>query len=98
MHKIWKLKALHAGYSRERNSQRGGGIYILLPTLITAYINKPYTHAHTGGGGGRRVEKTAARLPLLMVARTLNSCATTSLFPMFYIRMAAHFEGEILYS
>jgi hypothetical protein len=24
--------------------------------------------------------------------------ATTSLFPTFYIRMAAHFEGEILYS
>jgi hypothetical protein len=44
------------------------------------------------------VEKTAARLPLLIAARTINSCATTSLFLTFYIRMAAHFEGEILYS
>jgi hypothetical protein len=46
----------------------------------------------------RGVEKTATRLPLLIAAHTINSCATTSLFLTFYIRMAAHFEGNILYS
>jgi hypothetical protein len=65
-----------------------------LPAEYPAYTNQP-TPLSTGEGGRKN---TTARLPLLIAARTINSCATTSLFLPFYIRMAAHFEGEILYS
>jgi hypothetical protein len=46
----------------------------------------------------KKKKENAARLPLLIAARTINSCATISLFPTLYIRTAAHFEDKILYS
>jgi hypothetical protein len=78
-----------------------------LPARYPTYINQP-TPLSTRRRGRKN---TTARLPLRKErsgkdrrqaasanpARTINSCATTSLFLMFYIRMAAYFEGEILY-
>jgi hypothetical protein len=71
--------------------------YLYKPTNTSKH-EKKRKKKHHHQAAATQGEEWKRRLPVLIAARTINSCATTSLFLMFYIRMAAYFEGEILYS